>query len=164
MGVGSGRSDCATAKTTASSRTSGVQIFTRRASVRTGVCGGGGVFVSSASRSSGGFGGNGCWVVRSGPTCGRAAVASAGATLVGAEEAEGTDGVEVAFGFTLDTGSSRGLRATNLLVRSDGVSDFGRSVLGWSALDSSALDCSAFGWSAFDSSAGLSVASRHRPA
>ncbi len=62
--------------------------------------GGGGVFVSSASRSSGGLGGSGCCVVRSGLTVGTGAVASAGAV-----------------GFRVD-GSSRCLSATNLLVRS----------------------------------------------
>ncbi len=68
----------------ASSTTSGVQILTRRTSVRTRVSGGGGVLVSSASRSSGGFGGSGCWVVRSGPTRGNAPVGAGGGTGVAA--------------------------------------------------------------------------------
>lgn len=68
VGAGSGRTACTTANTTASSRTIGVQILTLRTAVRTGVSAGGGVFVSSARRSSGGSGGSGCWVVRSGPT------------------------------------------------------------------------------------------------
>lgn len=97
VGVGSGRAACTIAKTITRSSTSGVQILTLRTIVRTGVSGGGGVFVSSASRSSGGFGGRGCWAVRSGPTCGTWAVASAG-FLVG--------------------GSSSGLSATKVLVRS----------------------------------------------
>ncbi len=64
-GSGSGRITCTIAKTISRSSTSGVQILTRRTAVRTGVSGGGGVFVSSASRSSGGFGGSGCCRVRS---------------------------------------------------------------------------------------------------
>ncbi len=109
MGVGSGRTFCTTAKTITSSSASGVQIFTRRTAVRSGVSGGGGVLVSSASMSSGGRGGNGCCVVRSGLTVGTGAVASAGAGA--GAGAAGAAGFRVA-------GSSSGLSATNLLVRS----------------------------------------------
>ncbi len=50
---GSGRTSWTTQKTISSRMTSGVQILNRRTTVRTGVSGGGGVFVSCASRSSG---------------------------------------------------------------------------------------------------------------
>ncbi|CAM5722071.1 hypothetical protein SGLAM104S_05628 [Streptomyces glaucescens] len=120
MGVGSGRTDWITATTTISSSTSGVQIFTRRTAVRSGVCGGGGVFVSSASRSSGGFGGNGCWVVRSGPIWGTAAVTSAGTTgpagAAGSARSAGFAGAAVRGLRT--AGSSSCFSATNVLVRS----------------------------------------------
>src|SRR5690242_14465884 len=89
------------------SRTRGVQILTRRTSVRTGVSGGGGVFVSSARRSSGGFGGSGCWVVRSGPTWGTGVVASGLAA-----------GLVVGLAAGLVAGAMSFLSATNLLVRS----------------------------------------------
>ncbi|MDH6124818.1 hypothetical protein [Kitasatospora sp. GP82] len=62
---GSGRSTCTVQKTTAGSTTSGVQIFTRRSTVRHSVGRGGGVFVSSASTFSGSSGGTGCSLVRS---------------------------------------------------------------------------------------------------
>src|SRR3954469_8341897 len=109
----------------------GVQILTRRPRVRRGLGGGGGVLVSSASRSRGGFGGRGCCVVRSGPTWGTA---------------------EVTSGFGRDSrGSSRPFSATNLLVRSAGASGLrgGFASLGSAASGAAALPSFSMvvGWS-----------------
>ncbi len=113
-GSGSGRTACAIAKTIRSSRTSGVQILTRRTAVRTGVSGGGGVFVSSASRSSGGLGGMGCCRVRSASA--RPAPGAPGVPGLAA-----TSGVTV--GPTTGAGRTSSERSgTNLLVRSAGAS------------------------------------------
>ena len=114
VGSGSGRIACAIAKTTRTSRRSGVQIFTRRTAVRTGVSGGGGVFVSSASRSSGGLGGMGCCLVRS-------ASAKPAPGLAGVPGPAATSGVTV--GPTTGAGRTSSERSgTNLLVRSAGAS------------------------------------------
>ncbi len=107
-GDGTGRTAWTITKTIASRTTSGVQILNRRPTVRSAVCGGGGVLVSSASSFSGacsGAAGTGIGRVPSGPTASSGAGAVPGAPDADPDAAPGF----TAGGSGAGTGRTEGL-------------------------------------------------------